>query len=131
MTRAELRVAMESCQTAVRELLTIGSASPTSKTANTCRQILRVEAALWTFVHVDGVEPTNNEAERTIRPAVMWRKTSFGADSERGARFVERILTTAATCRRQGRDVVEFLTQTILAHRSGTLTPSLLPQASS
>ena len=127
MSRAELRVAMESAREAVRELLTLGVESPTSKTANTCRRILKVEAALWTFVEVEGVEPTNNDAERAIRPAVMWRKTSFGTDSDRGARFVERILTTAATCERQGRHVVDFLTLTILAHRTGSRTPSLIP----
>ena len=61
------------------------------------------EPYLWTFVYDESVEPTNNLAERTVRQAVLWRKGSFGTQSERGARYVERILTVCATCRLQGR----------------------------
>jgi transposase len=63
------------------------------KEAGTCQEILKLEEAMWTFVYVDGIEPTNNRAERALRPAVIWRKGSFGTDSQRGSRFVERILT--------------------------------------
>ena len=64
------------------------------KVAGRCREILKLEGALFTFVRVAGVEPTNNVAERALRPAVLWRKGSFGTDSEQGSRFVERILNS-------------------------------------
>jgi transposase len=71
--------------------------------------LLRHWDALWTFVRVEGVEPTNNAAERAIRPAVLWRKTSFGTDSIAGSRFAERLLSVVATCRQQGRSVFAVL----------------------
>ena len=78
-------------------------------------------------MRVEGVEPTNNAAERALRPAVLWRKGSFGSASERGSRFVERILTVAATCRQQGRNVLDYLVAACEAHARGELAPSLLP----
>jgi transposase len=114
----------------VREWLRSGAACGCVKTAGMCREILAVEASLWTFARVAGVEPTNNAAEREVRHAVCWRKTSFGTDSERGSRFVERILTVLASCRRQGRNVLEFLTTAVTAHRNGKPAPTLLPTQS-
>jgi transposase len=111
----------------VSQWLQSGVACGCAKTAATCREILAVEASLWTFTRVVGVEPTNNAAEREVRHAVCWRKTSFGTDSEKGSRFVERILTVIASCRRQGRNVLAFLTHAITAHRTGTTHPTLLP----
>jgi hypothetical protein len=73
-------------------------------------RIRKLKAALWNFVDIPGVEPTNNFAERTIRPYVLWRKISFGTQSERGNRFVERMMTVTATCRQQRRNVLEYLT---------------------
>jgi transposase len=64
-----------------------------------------VEEGLWTFVRVEGVEPTNNGAERALRHAVIWRRISGGTDSADGSRFVERMLTVVATCRQQKRNV--------------------------
>jgi hypothetical protein len=58
-----------------------------------CRKILEVEEALWTFVRIEGVEPTNNAAECAVRPGVLWRKGSFGTQSVAGNRFVERMMT--------------------------------------
>jgi len=72
------------------------------------------------------VEPTNNAAERAIRPAVLWRKGSFGTHSPGGSRFVERMLTVAATLRQQGRNVIEFLTRACEAALHGQAAPSLL-----
>jgi transposase len=85
--------------------------------------LLAVESSLWTFAGCGGVEPTNNAAERAVRHAVCWRKTSYGTDSEQGSRFVERMLTVVATCRQQGRGVLNFLIQALTA----TTKPSLLP----
>jgi transposase len=90
--------------------------------------VLRVEPALWTFVRVEGVEPTNNAAERALRHAVQWRKTSYGTDSAGGSRFVEHILTVVTTCRQQKRNVLAYLTACCQARYAGTAPPSLLPQ---
>jgi len=115
-------------QAEVRALLDLGTKCGCLKTAGVCREILAVEASLWTFARVDGVEPTNNAAERALRHAVCWRKTSYRTDSEAGSRFVERILTVIASCRQQKRNVLSFLCDAVLAARAGTKPPSLLPQ---
>ena len=107
----------------VEALLARGTACPCPKTAGVCREVLGVEASLWTFARRAGVEPTNNAAERAVRHAVCWRKTSFGTDSERGSRFVERMLIVVASCRQQGRGVLDFLVQAVAGQN-----PSLLPQ---
>lgn len=111
----------------VRSLLGRGAASACPRTAGTCREVLGVEASLWTFAAVAGVEPTNNAAERAVRHAVCWRKTSYGTDSEAGSRFVERVLTVVASCRQQGRDVLGFLAEAVQAARTGATPPSLIP----
>lgn len=113
----------------VRSLLGRGAVSACPKTAGTCREILGVEASLWTFAAVEGVEPTNNAAERAVRHAVCWRKTSYGTDTEAGSRFVERILTVVASCRQQGRNVLKFPVDAVQAARTGATPPSLLPAA--
>ncbi len=97
------------------------------KTRGTCKQLLKLETAFWTFVDVEGIEPTNNDAERELRHAVLWRKGSFGTQSEAGSRYVERILTTVGTLRRQSRHVLDYLTVAVQAHFEGTSAPSLLP----
>ena len=86
-----------------------------------------MESALWLFVEVEGLEPTNNEVERAIRPAVLWKKNSFGSESEQGSVFVARVLTVVTSLRSQDRDILDFLTETISAHRQGKPTPSLIP----
>jgi transposase len=92
-----------------------------------CREILRHEKALWTFVRREGVEPTNNAAERALRRGVLWRKISFGTWSERGSRFVERMLSVVGTLRQQKRNVLEYLTTACRAALRGEAAPSLLP----
>ncbi len=84
--------------------------------------------SLWTFVRVEGVEPTNNDAERPLRRAVLWRRKSFGTQSEAGSRYVERVLTTVTTLRQQRRDVLAFLTEACAAAIRGDKPPSLLPE---
>jgi transposase len=100
------------------------------KTAGTCNELLEHEEWLWTFVQTEGVEPTNNEAERAERHGVLWRKTSGGTDSPAGSRFVERILTVVETCHRQGKKVLDYLSGCIEAYRLGQTPPSLLPDSS-
>jgi transposase len=104
-----------------------GEASPDRKAAALCHSLDRWWAALWTFARVEGVEPTNNVAERALRAAVLWRKGSFGSDSEAGSRFAERLLTVVATCRQQGRRLLDFLVAAGEAVLHGTSAPSLLP----
>ena len=102
--------------------------TPLAKTVRTCRQLLKVESAMWLFVTSESVEPTNNAAERAIRPAVIWRRTSFGSQTEAGSHFVARMLTVVTTLKSQKRNVLEFMTQAVIAARGGTTAPSLLPE---
>ena len=81
---------------------------------------------LWTFLEVDGVEPTNNASERALRHAVIWRKLSFGTQSQRGSRFVETLLTVVETCRQQSRNVFAFVTSAVEAHFTHQLASSLV-----
>jgi transposase len=94
-----------------------------------CQEILKVEPAMWTFVNVEAVEPTNNFGERNLRPAILWRKGSFGTHSEDGSRFVERMMTVVATLRLQRRNVFHFLVEASQASLHGQPAPSLLPAA--
>jgi hypothetical protein len=83
---------------------------------------------MWLFVTVEGVEPTNNAAERAIRPAVLWRRTSFGSQTEAGSTFVARMLTVVTTLRSQNRNVLEYITDACRAARDRNPAPSLLPE---
>ena len=91
-----------------------------------CKELYEHRERLWVFVDVEGVEPTNNAAEQALRHAVIWRKLSFGAKSASGSRFVERMLTVIETCRRQKRNVYDWLTDAVQAHIAGQTAPSLL-----
>jgi transposase len=108
-----------------------GEKTPLAKTVRTCVQLLKVESALWTFVSTEGVEPTNNAAERALRPAVLWRKNSFGSQSQAGSLFVSRMLTVVTTLRSQNRPVLDYLVEACRAARQGKLPQSLLPAESS
>jgi len=88
---------------------------------------LKVKLALWTFVDRDDVEPTNNAAERALRPAVIWHNLSFGSQSEAGSEFVASMLTVNRSLKLQGRSILDFLTESCLAARLGMKPPSLIP----
>jgi transposase len=107
--RARFQEQVAGWRAEVRGWLAAGRGCGCAKAAGLCADLERLEPALWAFAFVEGVEPTNNAAERALRHAVMWRKTSYGVQSEWGARFVERVLTVAMTCRQQGRDVLAYL----------------------
>ncbi|MEI6790609.1 MAG: transposase, partial [Myxococcaceae bacterium] len=94
-----------------------------------CKNLCLLKSPLWMFIHHEGVEPTNNDAERTVKQYVIWRKTSFGTQGERGNQFVERILTAVGTCKRQNRRVFDYLTEAVAAHFHQRPAPSLLPLA--
>src|SRR5215217_6813574 len=127
LKRSTFRSYMTPLRREVERLLEAGSRCGVPKTAGTCRDILKRRAALWTFVQVDGVEPTNNAAERSLRPGVLWRKGSFGTQSEEGSRFVESMMTVVATLKQQKRNVLEYLTAACEAALRGEAAPSLLP----
>lgn len=102
--------------------------TPLAQTVRTCRNLLKLEVALWLFITEEGVEPTNNAAERAIRPAVIWRRTSFGSDSAAGSLFVSRLLTVVSSLKLQERNIFDFLVESVSAHRAGNVPPSLLPR---
>lgn len=130
LSRATLQRKVGTLRPWVRRQLEAGSVCGCAKTEGVCRELLAVEPALWTFVRVVGIEPTNNAAERALRHAVLWRKTSSGTDSAVGGVFVGNLLSIVATCRQQERNVLEFLTQCCQSYVQGTKPPSLLPQGS-
>lgn len=130
MTLTTFENKMKPIQQQVGDLLRQGTTCSHSKTAGTCRDILKREAALWTFVHMAGVEPTNNLAERQVRHGVRWRKVSFGTQSDAGSRFAERIMTVVATLKQQHRNVLDYLTEACEAAIRDQPPPSLLPKTS-
>jgi transposase len=127
LQRASFRSYMSPLRREVERLLEAGSRCGVPQTEGTCRDILKRREALWTFVQVEGVEPTNNTAERSIRPGVLWRKGSFGTQSAEGSRFVESMMTVVATLKQQQRNVLEYLTTACEAALRGEAAPSLLP----
>lgn len=129
LSRRQFRKAIQPVREAVRRTLLLGKTCGCRKTAGTCKELLEHEEWLWTFVEVEGVEPTNNEAERAERAGVLWRKTSGGTDSEQGSRFVERVLSVVETCRRQGKSALEYLKGCIESYRQNRAPPSLVPES--
>jgi transposase len=129
LQRSSFQQYMGPIRSEILQRLREGSLCGVPKIAGRCREILKLQGALFTFVRVAGIEPTNNIAERAVRPAVLWRKGSFGTDSESGSRFVERILTAVATLRIQRRNVLDYITRACEAQLHGQAAPSLLPHA--
>jgi transposase len=111
----------------VERLLEAGQTCGVAKTEGVCREILKLRPALWTFVRHEGVEPTNNAAERAIRPGVLWRKGSFGTQSPEGSRFVETMMTVVATLKQQHRNVLDYVIEACEAALRSQPAPSLLP----
>ena len=124
LSRAKFIVVMKKIQEGIEETLEMGTRYGHSKTEGTCKQILKHKTALWTFMTKEGVEPTNNIAEQIIRGYVMWRKISFGTQSDR---YVDRIMTASTCCRLQDRNLPEYLSKVISAHISEEAYPSPLP----
>jgi transposase len=129
LTRATFQAQMKPVQQEVGQLLRQGTACAHHKTAGTCRDILKREDALWTFVRLEGIEPTNNLGERQVRHGVLWRKMCFGTQSKAGSRFAERIMTVVASLKQQQRNVLDYLTEACDAAIWGRPAPSLLPTA--
>ena len=125
LTRAEFRALMAPVRPLLEALLERGKAAKLPLVSGSCEDMLEHRAALWTYVDTEGVEPTNNHAERELRAFVLWRKRCFGTQSERGNLYAERLMTVAHTARKQGRNVLEFLTACCAAARTGAPPPSL------
>ena len=127
LSRRELAERVEPLRQKMRQALERGAASGVAKTAGLCRGLLKRERALWNWVTVPGLEPTNNLAERMLRPAVIWRKKSFGSDSPGGSVFVERMLSVIQTAKLRKQNLLNYLTQVLTAHRAGLSVPTLGP----
>ena len=127
LSRADFQTMMQPIRDEVIGLLDIGTMLEHRETRHTCQNILKVKQALWTFVDREGVEPTNNAAERALRRGVIWRRRSYGTQSANGSLFAERILTTVMTLRQQKRDVLDYLEAACKAATLGNPAPSLLP----
>jgi transposase len=127
MTREEFKKLMIPIRQKIESLLLLGTFSGNSKTRGTCLEILKIKAALWTFIDKVGVEPTNNIAEQVLRKIVIWRKVCFGTWSANGTLYLERIMTVVATCRLQNRSVYGFIREAVQAHLNGKASPSLVP----
>lgn len=125
--RPHLVHTLQPLQDQFRALLKRGPASGHYKAIGLCETLLKQWPALWTFLTVAGVDPTNNRAEQALRPAVLWRKGSFGTRCAAGNRFVERLLSVAATCKQQERSLLTYLTAVCTAAQAGQPIPSLLP----
>jgi transposase len=124
LSRSDFRRQMEPVRARVESLLLRGYFN--ARVAGFCKGLWEHRQNLWTFVEVEGVEPTNNAAEQALRQAVIWRKLSFGTQSATGSRFVERMLTVVETCRRQKRDVFSWMVEAVKARFAGKPAPSLL-----
>ena len=116
-TRGEFEVWSRDKRTVIEALLRQAAAARLPvKHAGVARETLRYIECLWTFVEHEGVEPTNNTAERALRHPVIARKLSFGSQSERGLRFIERMISVRATLRQQGRSLLDFLVARLSGH---------------
>jgi transposase len=120
---------MQPVRTEVNSLLLRGVASENKRLVGMCRELYSHREWLWTFVDVQGIEPTNNTAERALRPAVIYRKLSFGTQSQAGSRFIERMLTVCETCRLQKRSVFQWLTTAVEARLNNRPAPKLSAEA--
>lgn len=129
ITRTGLKRLMHPIRQQVGALLLRGVYSGNPRLVGMCQELSDHREWLWTFLDVEGVEPTNNASERSLRHAVIWRKLSFGTQSRAGSRFVETILTVAETCRQQSRSVFAFVSEAVQAHFDHRSVPSLLSGA--
>ena len=117
---------LESQMKAIRERIKVLLEEGKKRRVPKCGPILKLEPQLWVFTKEEGIEPTNNAAEQNIRPAVLWKKRSFGVESERGAQYVESMMSIRMTARLNGVSPVKFLEELIKASRSKAPVPSIL-----
>jgi len=108
-------------------MLLRGRYSGNTRLPGLCDDLWARRDHFWTFIEIQGTEPTNHTAERALRPAVIYRKLSFGTQNASGSRYLERILTVSETYRKQNRNVFEYLVAAFEAKLAGAPAPSLLP----
>jgi hypothetical protein len=131
LTRRGLRRRLAPIRLRLKWLLRRHVNNPVQEARATAKDLLEYGSALWTFARVEGIEPTNNIAERALRKAVLWRKSSFGSASRRGSLFVERMLTVCESLRAQGRSTLDFLVEAMDAMAFGRAPPALVPVTAS
>jgi transposase len=127
LSRARFERVADNAQLAIERLLECGVALKIRGVSGACADMLAHKEALFTFARCPGVEPTNNHAERALRPFVLWRKTSYGSQSDRGRLFAQRIMTVAHSLRLQKRSIFQFLVEACQASSNGRTGPSVLP----
>lgn len=123
LRRSEFRRLMTPIRASIERLLERGEKSRFRGLAGSCADVLLHRDSLWTFVDRTNVPPTNNHAEQQLRGGVIWRKTSGGSQSDRGDRFVERLLTVVHSLRKQHRHVLAFLAEAVSNARRGLPAP--------
>lgn len=128
ISRKGLKISLGKTRKKVEALLLRGLECDHARTAGTCQELYWYRDRLWRFLDHPDVEPTNNASERSLRHAVIWRKLSFGSQSEKGSRFVETMLTVIETCRQQNRHVFEYLSDSLTKTFANQPPPSLLPR---
>ncbi len=126
LTFAQLGETLRPVRQEVEALLREGSQHADKQTNTTCHNLRQLEPALWTFQRIQGVEPTNNPGEHAQRQGVCKRDRTQGTHTSAGSRYVERILTTSVTCRKQGKNTLTYLTEALIAHLHGTPAPALI-----
>ena len=131
LARSTFRKTLSPMRAEMDALLRRGMACEQKRVAGMCRELIPIQSGFWTFARLEGVEPTNNNAERALRPCVLWRKGSYGTHSESGSRYAERMMTVTATLKQQGRTVLDFLVDAGNAYFGMGAPPSLLPRAAS
>ena len=125
LTFAELGAELAPVRAQVEQLLREGHHAD-KQTKTTCHNLRKLEPALWTFLRVEGVEPTNNPGEGAQRYGVCKRERTLGTQTSAGSRFVERILTTTATCRKNGKNALTYITDVLIAYLYGLEAPPLM-----
>lgn len=128
LTRAELRRDTQAYRVQLKNFCAKGASQKCDRRWRALgRDLLRQWDAVFLFLDIEGLEPTNNAAEQGLRSGVIWRRTTQGTRTDAGSAFVQRIMTAQANCKRQGRSVLRFLADTLMAHRQGLTPPSLMP----
>jgi transposase len=126
LSREQLSERVAPVRVQIEALLERAVAKKIPRLSGSCADILEHRPALWTFVDRESVQPTNNHGEQEVRAFVLWRRTSFGSQSERGNLFAERIMTIRHTARKQGKNALDFICACCKAKLEGTPMPSLI-----
>jgi transposase len=128
LTRTGMKRLMKPIREEIEALLLRGVFSGNERLTGMCNELYDHRQWLWAFLEHEDVQPTNNGSERALRHAVIWRKLSFGTQSDSGSRFLETMLSVIETCRQQGRNTFAFVADAVQSHFAGQPAPSLLAE---